>query len=166
MNEVLGAMAYVSRRAHGLTDEQIIDAIVMPIMARNRRRGLTGCLVFGPELFFEVLEGPSQDVREKFTQIQCDPRHHEVTLLLDEPLQERRFARFGFRAVHCGAAQTMPALIDALGWGQPAATPGDRKGLFSLLRRVEPKLGTRGRLDTATRALIDELAERTLPTSA
>ena len=103
-------LCYISRRAPGVSDTEVVDGIVLPAMARNRRLDITGCLWFDAERFVQFLEGPRQSVLELYAAIERDPRHTDVSLLTSDPLDERAFERFSMRAV----GQQRPAAVAAL----------------------------------------------------
>ena len=88
-------MAYISRRAVGVHDDEIVDEIVLPSIVRNRALGISGCLWFDEKRFFQVLEGDEGSVRSVYRKISIDDRHHDVTLLIDDPIAIRNFPRNG-----------------------------------------------------------------------
>lgn len=105
-------LAYLSTRATGVTDEDVIDCIVLPAMRKNRNLDVTGCLWFSAGHFFQVIEGPHDTIDALFVTIEKDVRHHTVNVLLTENIPDRRFERFGMRAVQSNASQSLPRLID------------------------------------------------------
>ncbi|GIW74038.1 MAG: hypothetical protein KatS3mg103_0560 [Phycisphaerales bacterium] len=134
----LRRLAYLSRRNPAVTDEQVVDGIVMPAIVRNRSLGVTGCLWFSDRYFFQVLEGPPEAIDRLMASIRADTRHRDIAVMLDQPIEDRRFVRFGLRAVDSQAAGSMPSLIEALGLEQPEA-PHPRRGLVGrLLGLIEP----------------------------
>lgn len=106
----LFTLCYISRRAPGLTDAQVIDGIVLPAMAKNRRLDITGCLWFDANRFIQFLEGPAKDVQRVYAAIERDNRHTDVSLLTSGPLAERSFERFSMRAI----GRSRPAAVAAL----------------------------------------------------
>lgn len=109
-------LAYLSHRRSDVTDEQIVDGIVLPALTKNRSLGVTGCLWFDQDHFFQVLEGSQDTIESLYSVIASDDRHDQVKIILTEDIGSvRRFERFGMRAAHSGAARSMPMLIDACG---------------------------------------------------
>ncbi|MEO1006996.1 MAG: BLUF domain-containing protein [Planctomycetota bacterium] len=104
-------LTYVSHRATGVTDDDVIDGIVLPAMAKNYRLGVTGCLWFGRERFVQVLEGERATVEDLFDAIRVDERHYSVDLLGTEPIAERNFARFSMRTIASDAPESIATLI-------------------------------------------------------
>lgn len=68
-----------------------VDAIVGSARARNAALGVTGVLIFTEARFAQVLEGPAEAVETLMERIRADPRHEQVTIVSDGPLERRRF---------------------------------------------------------------------------
>ena len=60
----------------------------------NRRLDITGLLVFDGMNFCQQLEGGAQELAELMAHIQKDPRHTQVTVVHQGPLDKRRFWNF------------------------------------------------------------------------
>lgn len=102
--ESLFYLAYASARAAGVTDDDVVDSIVLPSIAKNRTLGITGCMWFSPERFLQVLEGEEAAVRGLFDTIRVDDRHADVDVLASGPIAIRNFERFSMRALGIDAA--------------------------------------------------------------
>ncbi|MFB3430808.1 MAG: BLUF domain-containing protein [Phycisphaerales bacterium] len=92
-------IVYVSRRAAGLTDYQVVDGIVLPAMTRNRRLDLSGCIWFDHGYFFQVIEGPAAELAIVFESIERDKRHHALQVLSAQNIERRDFERFSMRLI-------------------------------------------------------------------
>jgi Sensors of blue-light using FAD len=57
----------------------------------NKRLGITGLLLYVEGNFFQVLEGERLAVESAFEEIERDPRHTHVTLIISEPISHRVF---------------------------------------------------------------------------
>lgn len=57
----------------------------------NAGHGITGCLLYHNNQFLQLLEGEEKEVMELYDKIQNDPRHHDVTTLMEEPDSQRLF---------------------------------------------------------------------------
>ena len=99
MNQSTFQLVYASRRAPGVTDEQIVDGIVLNAMRKNRTLGITGVLWFDEHSFVQVLEGDAQRVSALYREIERDDRHDRVTLLSAQQVEVRHFARFSMKHV-------------------------------------------------------------------
>jgi hypothetical protein len=65
----------------------------------NHSRGVTGLLLHKDGNWMQVLEGPAEQVREVFSRIRRDPRHHSITVVTEDAVDERLFTDWsmGFR---------------------------------------------------------------------
>lgn len=79
--------------------------------SNNQQRNITGMLLYKDGQFIQILEGPEPAVRELYEQhIARDPRHHKLTLLLEEDAPERLFDQWsmGFRDLNDPELHTLP----------------------------------------------------------
>jgi hypothetical protein len=58
---------------------------------RNRRVGITGCLLYHKGVFVQLLEGEKAKVQSLFEKIAADARHNHVTLLASAEKESRIF---------------------------------------------------------------------------
>ena len=79
-------LGYVST-AVGAIGREDLAGILVRARALNQRNGVTGLLLFYGGHFLQVLEGSEEAVRETFGRIRKDPRHHQVTVLFQEPVE-------------------------------------------------------------------------------
>ncbi len=93
-------VAYVSSATHEYTQAELAEILAVS-RERNAQDNITGLLLYHDGNIIQVLEGPEAAVRAAFARIFKDPRHHQVTVLLDQPIGERAFAGWamGFRHV-------------------------------------------------------------------
>lgn len=70
----------------------------------NDGRAITGMLLHRDGRFIQVLEGSPDTVADLVDTIRKDSRHHDLRVLLKEPIAERRFPDWtmGYRAFHRG----------------------------------------------------------------
>lgn len=83
----LGTFVYCSRAVEGV-DEAEVDRIIESAQRRNRSRGITGVLVFGNGVFFQLIEGPPAQIRSLIASLHDDPRHCDV-VALDRSVESR-----------------------------------------------------------------------------
>ena len=76
----LCTFVYCSRAAEGIDDVEV-NRIVEAAQRRNHARDITGVLVFGNGVFFQLIEGPAAEIRKLKATLHCDPRHHGVVSL-------------------------------------------------------------------------------------
>jgi hypothetical protein len=74
---------YISRFAPSLTPQEI-DQIVDTSQKNNRSRHITGMLVASGDLFYQLLEGPKDEIDLLYARISKDPRHEQILLLESE----------------------------------------------------------------------------------
>ena len=71
-----------------------VAGIVTAARSRNAARDITGLLVFDGMRFCQQIEGERGDVLALMERIRSDPRHENVTIAHQGPLDQRRFQRF------------------------------------------------------------------------
>lgn len=92
----LSYFLYRSTAVDGLSAGDL-EAILSVARERNQQFSLTGCLHHEDGLFFQWLEGPADRLRPVVEAILRDPRHHEITVLNEGPLDHRRFGDWRMR---------------------------------------------------------------------
>ncbi len=75
-----------------------IPRIVAAGRTCNTHSGITGVLLFTGQDFVQLIEGAPQAVADLWASIRVDPRHHDLTVFLDERAQDPWFGdwRVGF----------------------------------------------------------------------
>ncbi|MBN2869639.1 MAG: EAL domain-containing protein [Campylobacterales bacterium] len=88
--QAMRQLVYVSR-----VDENLQFPDVKMILDRswhnNREHGITGVLIYDGTYFIQCLEGESEAIERCFERIVRDPRHHDVRLISQRAIEERRF---------------------------------------------------------------------------
>ena len=74
---------YISRFSADLRPGDI-DQIVETSQRNNPGRKITGMLLASGDLFYQLLEGPSEQIDLLYERISKDPRHEQVILLESE----------------------------------------------------------------------------------
>ena len=59
---------------------------------RNKTLGITGLLVYTEDMFYQCIEGIPSALDVMWQALSCDQRHHDIELILREPLKQRQFA--------------------------------------------------------------------------
>lgn len=98
-NHDFDGLAYVVYRSLAVDrlTETDLDDILQSARDRNQNLSVTGCLHFEDGLFFQWIEGPASAVGEVFRMINEDPRHSDLTILGEGPLDMRRFQEWRMR---------------------------------------------------------------------
>lgn len=68
-----------------------LDAILSTANSKNAALNISGCLVFHNGYFVQILEGKKEDVIELFEKIKEDDRHHNVSLLGENSIEQAYF---------------------------------------------------------------------------
>lgn len=84
-------------RSHIRDDEPVkkIEEMVSIANRRNMRSDVTGILLFNGSHFFQLLEGPEEQVQMIYRAICQDPRHYNIVELLCDYAPARRFGKAG-----------------------------------------------------------------------
>ena len=76
---------------------EILSAILVASRANNRKNDITGALICRSDIFLQLLEGPTQNVKNTYVAIQNDDRHINVYHLLDQPVKKRLFPAWAMK---------------------------------------------------------------------
>jgi hypothetical protein len=68
-----------------------VEALLATARENNERFEITGMLVYLPEIFIQLIEGPKAEILQLYQNIEQDNRHYRVTLLKDGPIRRRSF---------------------------------------------------------------------------
>lgn len=74
---------YISRFNKEMTPEEI-EALVTAAAQNNAAKGITGILMASGRLFFQIIEGPDNEINILWQSIRSDSRHRDVILLNSE----------------------------------------------------------------------------------
>ena len=95
-------IVYTSQLTESLRDESesldVLAAILGKSRTNNRKRDITGVMLFRNQRFLQVLEGPDSEVDETYAKIAADERHCDLKVLFDEPTQTRHFPDWSMSA--------------------------------------------------------------------
>lgn len=91
----------LSYRSKGRADLSQMDIknIVETSRRHNSRSGISGCLIYHKNIFFQILEGPKSCVLKLMRRIQSDRRHSEIEILWKGPKSGRIFAEWDMALV-------------------------------------------------------------------
>lgn len=75
-----------------------LDEILNRSRIRNAAAGITGILLYGGGNFMQYFEGPKSAVDDLRAKLAIDPRHHDMLVMLYDPIEQRNFPmwRMGF----------------------------------------------------------------------
>ena len=129
-------IVYVSTSMPPFTEAGLLE-LLTHARRTNQGLGITGMLLYKDGNWLQVLEGSAPTVREMFGRIRRDPRHQDVTAVLEEPIAERQFDHWsmGFRNLAGHEADAIPGYTDFMsrGYGRHGFRP-DPTGCLDILR--------------------------------
>lgn len=93
----LWAYCYVSEATSSVTQSDL-KVILNTAQAFNRRRGITGCLIYEQGHFAQVLEGAEQDLEALMQRIAQDSRHRNLRVVWSGPVEKPMFEQWSMAA--------------------------------------------------------------------
>jgi hypothetical protein len=133
---MLKRVKYISRFSRALTHAEV-EEIGEKAARRNQDLGVTGVLMTGGGIFFQILEGPREAVDRLWRAIETDPRHEDVVLLAaQENIPSRIFPDWAMRRIDLDheANAHMETLRSALAVAHALRRQSDE--LFNMLERA------------------------------
>jgi hypothetical protein len=73
-------------------DAAAMEALMAKARQRNGEHDVSGMLLYTGDSFFQILEGPEAAVIPIYERILLDPRHRQITKVIQEPIFRRAFA--------------------------------------------------------------------------
>ncbi|WP_421854869.1 BLUF domain-containing protein [Novosphingobium sp.] len=100
----LNSLLYISRSTiASQAAEAVVAEIVATSVARNAEAGVTGALLFTGTHFAQALEGDEAAIEVLMQRVSSDPRHEEIVIVEQGPLDQRRFDQWSM--VYFGPSQ-------------------------------------------------------------
>jgi hypothetical protein len=84
-----------------MTEEELRD-ILGTARTFNPSQGITGMLLYRDRFFIQVLEGEQEPVEALFKKIARDPRHMNVLMVYNSPIEKRSFEKWSMGFNHLG----------------------------------------------------------------
>jgi hypothetical protein len=118
-------LAYISRSrlAGDPREREHIADILMSSRRNNVEAQVTGALLATDECFAQVLEGEQEAVEETYGRITRDPRHHDIVLLLTEPIVARQFPDWSM--AYIGPSQSAEEAVARVTQNLPGTDMGE-----------------------------------------
>ena len=93
-------LIYISRATQDFTAQEI-EAIGEVSANNNQRNEITGVLLFIQGIFFQILEGGTQDIDQVYAKILQDSRHDQILCLkAEEHAHTRLFPEWSMRVIN------------------------------------------------------------------
>jgi len=80
--------------SYSLLSKIEIQDMVNKSIVRNKRNGITGCLLISDSEFFQVIEGEKATVLALFDKIKADTRHSRIKLMWSSNIADRAFGKW------------------------------------------------------------------------
>ena len=95
---------YSSMAAEHLTMPDL-ESILVDAREGNKRRGITGALVFVEDVFLQILEGDRDAVQSLMSSIEKDPRHSELHVISESEIDQPMFTAWKMAYLSPAAGQ-------------------------------------------------------------
>ena len=86
----LSHIIYASSASPGFDEAELVP-LLEASRIKNARLEITGMLLYTSGSFFQVIEGEAAVLDQLLRTITADPRHKNVTKIIEEPIAERDF---------------------------------------------------------------------------
>lgn len=116
---MLKRIHYISSFVHEMSDIEI-EELAIQAAKKNAENDITGVLMAKGGLFFQIIEGPEENIDKLFTSILKDPRHEKIiTLGIQVGDLKRLFPKWHMKEINLDTAtserlQPVKAIIDAV----------------------------------------------------
>ena len=102
------SLTYVSSAVELLDPQRLVE-MLKRIRPRNQALGLPGMLLYSDGNIMQTREGPDDVVEATVRTLESDPRHHDIIVILREPIERRAFPDWsmGFRRLSGEGLETL-----------------------------------------------------------
>jgi hypothetical protein len=92
---------------------ELLPSILEASARNNKRKNITGMLLYSGGSVLQVLEGEQSAVQETFRAVALDKRHSGIIVLVEEEIENRQFASWsmGFRHLTKADLAKFPAAV-------------------------------------------------------
>lgn len=116
---MLKRIHYISSFVEDMSDSEI-EKLASQAAKKNAEHGITGVLMAKGGLFFQIIEGPEENIDKLFTNIFKDPRHEKIiTLGIQAGDLKRLFPNWHMKEINLDTTtserlQPVKAILDAV----------------------------------------------------
>ena len=116
---MLKRINYISRFVQDMSDDEIVE-LASQAAKNNAENDITGVLMANGGLFFQIIEGPEENIDKLFKDISKDPRHEKIiTLGIQSGDLKRLFPNWHMREINLDTTTSerllpVRAIIDAV----------------------------------------------------
>ncbi|NND11077.1 MAG: BLUF domain-containing protein [Flavobacteriaceae bacterium] len=90
---MIHVICYISNSIVDISNQDIHEIFEITLQ-NNKKRNITGILIYNNGHFFQVLEGKESDVEYVYSRIIEDYRHHGIIKLLETKIKDSIFAEY------------------------------------------------------------------------
>ncbi|XLS30767.1 BLUF domain-containing protein [Flavobacteriaceae bacterium M23B6Z8] len=105
--ELVFELSYKSKIKKNVSKKDV-EQLVKISRTKNETFGITGCLVFLKDYFFQVIEGNKSDILQLYENILKDERHHDVVVLTKKFNAQRVFPEWSLALISDDGELTIP----------------------------------------------------------
>lgn len=109
----LQQLAYTSRSAVEMDSLQAVAELLAASQRNNWRDEITGALAYSDGRFFQVVEGRRDAIARLMRRVEADPRHADISVVLERPLEQRVFPDWAM-AVPRVSPEAAPMMAEVL----------------------------------------------------
>jgi len=115
--DTLLSAVYVSCASKELTDQQLADLLELS-RENNRKRGITGMLLYRGGDFMQVIEGPAAHIEHLLKALAADKRHTGMIVLKKTFIPERQFSgwQMAFRDLNGADVKNLEGYSPFMEW--------------------------------------------------
>lgn len=84
-----------------------LENIVAVSKVRNREQAITGVLFYHNRKFMQLIEGEHSVLNALMNTLRGDPRHRNITIIVDETVERRGFAEWNMDAFNLSQEETL-----------------------------------------------------------
>ncbi|MFC6439988.1 BLUF domain-containing protein [Bowmanella sp. JS7-9] len=107
MSESLVQLAYISTAKHPMSSEEL-NQLLSVARRNNARAEIGGYLTLTDTTFFQIIEGPSENVSALYRLLLTDNRHFGLNRVLYQTVQQRAFENWAMAFEHYPSPTAMP----------------------------------------------------------
>lgn len=107
--------------------EEDLSTVLAQSRRNNNETGVTGVMLYVRGNVIQVLEGEKEALDTLYQRIERDPRHTNVSPVLNRPIPKRLFAAWsmGYETISARQLEEIKAIVDLDGNNATGAAPGD-----------------------------------------
>jgi hypothetical protein len=140
--DTLISAVYVSSAHSTLTDQELAQILTIS-RENNKKRGITGMLLYRGGDFMQIIEGPAASIEALLKSLARDTRHTGMIILKKTPIPERQFSEWqmAFRDLNGEDFKNMEGYSPFMEWSFKDCEFKDKPNLcYKLLLQFKERL--------------------------